>query len=105
MVKKEIEDRLSTGIYDMPEFLKNMPNKGDKGRAIAMLAAQLKNLKPGKCRIYTATEFAEEFKTKVGMKQEMAYVKSQLLKSHGIKRSNSFVDAKDGRIYFWQNKV
>ncbi len=105
MVKQDVADRLSVGIFDMPEFLKDMPMKGDKGRAIAMLAAQLKRIKPGQCRIYAATEFAEDFKVKVPVKQEISYIKNCLQKVHKIKKPNSYIDDKDGRVYFWQNKV
>lgn len=93
----------------LPDFIRDVATKGELSGEIAKLKMRLKAIKiDDKDKngvIYTTPQFIELFQVKDGkIKPRLHYIKAQL-KAMGIKRTRSYYDSNDGRIYFWENKA
>ena len=108
---KEIPASVKENIFQRPDFLNQLPSKEGRakegrGMNIALLAEKLKNCNNDECVIYTADEFSKKFvlagKT---MKYILNYVKNDLKKRYKMDKVRHYIDDKDGRVYFWQNKL
>ncbi len=91
---------LRKNVFSRPTFLDSMPTRGDKARAISMLAEQLKAMSSSECVAYKVPDFVEKFKAdKYPLSKEMQYVRNQLKSAYGVKHPR--VVNHEETIYFW----
>ncbi len=102
--KEEVE-MMRKNIHRRPDFLENLPSRGVKASAIAKLAEKLKYCDSNEAVVYTIDEFKERFNTKVDIKQELNYIKSQLKFVYLKKMLRVHVDIEMQRVYFWEAAI
>jgi len=98
---KVMSEELRQNVFKRPDFLSDIPQRGDRARSIHMLSKKLQYCPGTECVIYTADEFRAKFKVNTNIKMTINYIKSQL-KSVYKTIAKSYV-AEDGRVYFWSN--
>lgn len=69
-------------IFKRPDFLDTLPQKGQKGKAIAMLSEKLKLCENSEAVIYPIQEFRDKFHAKGTLKKETTYIIVQLRLKH-----------------------
>ena len=102
--KQEVTE-LRNNIVQRPSFLDTLPQRGTKGKAVAILSAKIKQCANSETVVYTIQEFNERFDVKKDMKYEITYIKTQLRTNYGHTKVKSYFDNEMGRVYFWENDV
>lgn len=94
-----VHDEYKKNVFERPEFLNDVPARGDKARAIHMLSKKLKYLEGTEVVMYTIPEFVELFKAK-NIKATMNYIKNQLKTLYSQPKVRIHDDG-SGKIYIW----
>ena len=99
------DNTLRKNIFERPDFLNSLPSKGGKAMAIAKLSEKMKLCKSTETVVYTFEEMKERFPSKSSLKQDVAYIQSQLRYVYKRAHIRTHIDNESQRVYFWENGI
>ena len=90
-------------VFERPNFLDLIQLRGEKSRAVAKLAQEIKKLKSAECIKYDINQFETIYGKNRDIKWKLSNMRQRLKNEFNIKKPRIVFD--EGLIYIWENRI